>query len=151
MKLFMLSLLLSLGVCVGCSKGGPPVHPNAVSNIDSWAYDVLTVEQDAINSAREDFKAGKLPPSAKEPLNHAIDQYNVAQAAWHSYHAGLTTDSTALQNSINALIGAFGEVQKLLGKTPETLTTMIKHWQQYPVKWNAPVNANSLTLAEVLA
>lgn len=146
MKIFVVPLLFALMFCIGCPSGGPAVHPGSVSNVDSWAYDILTVEQDAINQARTDFKAGNLPASAKEPLNTAIAQYNVALAAWQSYHAGLTTDATALQNSVNALVGAFGEVQKLIGKKPASLGSLLK-WNPNP----EPIDARLLTTAEVLA
>lgn len=94
-----------------------PVHPGSISNLDSYTYDVLLVEQDAINNAKTAFQAGTIPAAAKGPLNDAIKQYDVALGAWQGYHAGLTKDTTALQSAIDALIGAVAALEQALGKT----------------------------------
>lgn len=121
-------LLVLCLLFTGCNKTAVPTHPGAISNVDSYAYDVLLVEQDVINTARADYMAGKLPPAAKDLLNAAIAQYNVAQSAWQSYHAS-GGDATALQTAINALIGAVGGLQQALGKTPTTVPVPISALQ----------------------
>ena len=113
-----LLLAVSLVASVGCHKSVVPVHPGSISNLDSYAYDVLLVEQAAIASAREDYAAGSLPPQAKAPLNAAIEQYDITLGAWNAYHSGLSKDSTALSNAINALVGAVGQLQQALGHKP---------------------------------
>lgn len=110
-RIKLLSFLLILAL-LGCAKK-VGVHPGAVSNLDSYAYDVLLVEQDVLTQAKADFTAGKLPPQAKDPINAAVNQYNVTQAAWQSYHAG-GGDATTLQQALASLVAAVGEVQKLI-------------------------------------
>lgn len=106
--LLMLALLLS---SVGCAKKTVTVHPGAISNLDSYAYDVLLVEQDTINQAKTSFEAGQLPASAKDPLNYAAKQYTVTLAAWNAYHAG-GSNASVLQNAISVLVAAVGELMK---------------------------------------
>lgn len=115
-KYLALVFVLVLGIATGCGKK-VPIHTGAVSNLDSYAYDLLLVEQSAIKSARADFAAGNLPAEAKAPLNAAIAQYNTTQAAWQTYHAS-GGDGTKLQEALNSLVSAVAEVQKLLGKAP---------------------------------
>lgn len=119
-KYLALVCLLSLGISSGCAKK-IAVHTNAVSNLDSYAYDLLIVEQDSISQARRDFQAGNLPAEAKAPLNAAIAQYDTTLAAWNSYHAS-QGDATKLQEALNALVATVGELQKILGKKPGPVT-----------------------------
>ena len=112
----LLSLLL---ISIGCAKR-VTVHPGAISNLDSYAYDVLLVEQASLDEARADYKAGKLPDSAIPVFNKVVAQYNIAQAAWHAYHEQHADNATALQDALNALVAAAGELQRALGKTSVT-------------------------------
>lgn len=122
-QLAVLCLLLTIAALAGCHKK-IPVHPGAVSNLDSYSYDILLVEQSTINQAVANFKAGTLPANAKDPLNTAIQQYNVAQGAWQAYHAsGGKANATVLQQAVDALVGAVGQLQQSLGATPAQITT----------------------------
>lgn len=121
--LFLFTLSLSLG----CAKKPIAVHPGAISNLDSYGYDILLVEQAAILEAKNQFNAGSLPAAAKEPLNYAIQQYNLTQAAWQSYHAG-NKDDAKLQQALNALVGAVGQLQQMLGKKAETPISLKGGW-----------------------
>lgn len=127
-KYLALMFVLTLGVATGCSKK-VAVHPMAISNLDSYAYDLLLVEDAALRSARADFVAGNLPVEAKAPLNAAIAQYNIAQASWKTYHAA-GGDATKLQQALDALVTAVGEVQKLLGKSPAPISWNARHSQE---------------------
>lgn len=109
-----LCALLSLVVMLGCQKT-VTVHPGAISNFDSYSYDILLVEQDAINTARAQFVSGQLPAAARESLNVAIDQYNAAENVWQTYHS-TGQGQSALQQALTALVSAVGELQKLLNK-----------------------------------
>lgn len=122
-KYLALICLLSLGIASGCAKK-VAIHPGAVSNIDSYSYDLLIGEQSALTQASADFKAGNLPSEAKAPLNAAIASYNVALAAWQSYHAS-GGDASKLQAATSALIAAVGELQKVLGKNPATVSGIL--------------------------
>ena len=98
----------------------PPVHPGAISNLDSYAYDVLISEQAAITSARTQYMQRALPENAKAPLNAAIDQYNVTMSAWQSYHLSKQGE-TALQQALNSLIAAVGALERALQKQPSSV------------------------------
>ncbi len=112
---------------VGCHKK-VPVHPGAISNLDSYAYDILLVEQQIILEARAQYAAGNLPAQAKDALKAAIAQYNIAQSAWHGYHDQHSGNDSALQDAINALIGAVSQLQQSLGKTPAPMPTSPISW-----------------------
>jgi hypothetical protein len=84
--------------------------------LDSWAYDILLVEQDAINQAKTTYLSGGLPPEAKAPLNVAIDQYNLAEAAWQNYHK-TGAGQSELQQALDALVIGVGTLQNILHKT----------------------------------
>jgi hypothetical protein len=101
---------------LGCAKK-ISVHPGAISNFDSYAYDVLLVEQDVLNQAKADVISGTLPASTKDKVNVAIAQYNTTQALWQTYHAsGVGADK--LDQALALLVTAVGEIQKLRGKAP---------------------------------
>ena len=107
-------------ISVGCHKK-VPIHPGAISNLDSYAYDILLVEGQVLTEARAQYTAGTLPASAKPFLKNAIAQYNTTQAAWHAYHEQHVDNATALQDAVNALIAAVSQLQQSLGKQPATV------------------------------
>ena len=119
MKQAVLVLLLTL---TGCSyiKKTVPIHPGAISNLDSYAYDILLTEQAAINQARSQYLGNTLPAAAKGPLNVAIDQYNSTMKGWQSYHANGQGETT-LQQALDALVKAVGELEKVLQHTPSNV------------------------------
>jgi hypothetical protein len=56
----MAAVLLALAlVSSGCQKR--VVHPNAINNFDGSAYDALTAAQGALDEAKAQFAAGRLP------------------------------------------------------------------------------------------
>ncbi len=116
-------VLLAVLLSTGCAKK-IPLHPGAISDFDSYAYDLLLVEQSAISEARAQFVAGTLPAAAHDSLNTAIDRYNDAEVIWKSYHAS-GEDSTELQKALNALVSAVGALQRTLGKPgPEPIASL---------------------------
>ncbi len=121
----LLFIAITMTLTTGCAKKTVAVHPGAISNFDSYAYDILLVEQDAINQAKAAYTANSLPPEAKDPLNYAITQYNAAQTAWQAYHANGANQST-VQQAIDALIAAVGILHNILNKkpTPVSPTTL---------------------------
>ena len=114
-------VLVFIVLMAGCAKNPVAVHPGSISNFDSYAFDILLVEQDAINTARSQYVAGQLPPSAKTVLNNAIAQYNVTEVAWQAYHANGTGQS-ALQQALDGLVSLVGALQQILNKTPAPVT-----------------------------
>jgi len=109
-------LVFSVVGITGCAKK-ISIHPGSISSLDSYAFDILLVEQDAINQAKTTYLSGGLPPEAKAPLNVAIDQYNAAEAAWQNYHKTGAGQST-LQQALDALVIGVGTLQNILHKTP---------------------------------
>lgn len=108
----VLIVVLAFG---GCAKK-PPIHPGAINEFDSYAYDTLLTAQAGITEAKTQLASN---PSAKEPLNQAISAYNAALATYNLYHA--TQDPAAqatLQNQLNGVISAVAAVQKSFGRTP---------------------------------
>lgn len=105
---------------VACTKK-IPIHPGAISNLDSYSYDVLLAESAVLTQARQDYANRQLPNTTKPFINKAIAQYNIAQAAWHAYHENHAANETALQDALNALVGAVGQLQQVLGKAPAPL------------------------------
>ena len=106
-------LVICMLATVGCAKKAVTVHPGAISNLDSYAYDILLVEQASIDQARTAYQAGQMPESAKAAFNIAVAQYNVAQSAWQGYHAS-GANASALQQAIDSLVAAMGDLMKLM-------------------------------------
>lgn len=120
-------LLLLLAVTLtGCAKKTvtAPV-PGSINTVDAYAFRSLADAQAALHSVKTweqcsaqsfpmtvtvdgnaevcDPKAGTFPPSGKQPLNDAINAYNIAQAAAKAYHSGATQDATVLTADLTAL------------------------------------------------
>lgn len=84
--LAVLATALTL-ILLGCAaKGTPkPLPTGALNAFDANSYVTLMGAQAVINSAKADI--ANLPPAAKPALNSAIASYNIAEAAWQSYHS----------------------------------------------------------------
>lgn len=120
-----------LSALLGCAKS-VTVHPGATSSLDSYGYDVLLVEQAVLNQARANYLAGSLPAQAKAPLNAAIRQFNVTQAAWQAYHAN-GEGAPALQQALTTLISVVAELQRVLGQAvkpaPPITGALVPTWR----------------------
>ena len=124
-RIVLAFLLVSL---VGCHKK-IAFHPGAVSNLDSYAFDLLLVEQDVLAQARTDYMNGRLPDAARPAFNAAASQYNITQAAWQAYHSGHASNDSVLQDALNALVAAVGQLQQVLGKKPVPIAGL-RIWQE---------------------
>jgi hypothetical protein len=113
MKLLKLLLAIPLLMLAGCSKK-VAVHPGAINNLDSYAYDLLLVEQATLTQAKLQWASGQLPASVKSTLNIAIDQYNVTEDAWQTYHGTGGSNEGALQQALTTLVTVMGDLAKLL-------------------------------------
>jgi len=101
MKRLLALLLLSLSLA-GCAAKSPvtaPV-PGSINSFDALSYRTLMDAQAAIQSV----KGSALATQQKAVVNQAIQDYNVAEAAWQAYHAGATSNPAALTAAINALV-----------------------------------------------
>ena len=61
------------------------IHPGALNESDSAAYDTLLIAETTIDQARLNDQAGQLPAGAKPALNALIRSYNAARASWLAY------------------------------------------------------------------
>ena len=87
------SAATSLLVILLCSCGAHyTIHPGALNKTDSAAYDTLLIAETAIDQARLDFQAGKLPLDAKSALDMLIRSYNVARASWLTYRGAIVAN-----------------------------------------------------------
>lgn len=116
MKQRLWALALLCLMATGCAKNAKS-HPGSISGLDSHVYDVLLVEQDVLNQAKTDYQAGNLPVGSKDALNYAIKQYNLLHEQWTVYHAS-GSNATELQQALDALTTAMGQLNTLLGKKP---------------------------------
>ena len=69
-----------------------PLHPGALNQADSAAYDTLLIAESIIDQARLDFKSGQLPAGAKPALDALVKSYNVARASWFTYRSAVSTN-----------------------------------------------------------
>jgi hypothetical protein len=53
------------------------IHPGALNKTDSAAYDALLIAEAAIDQARMEYQASRLPALAKKPLNALIESYTL--------------------------------------------------------------------------
>lgn len=86
-----LVLLLLLSVSTTSCAAHYTVHPGALNQTDSVAYDALRIAETTIDQARLDLQAGQLPPEAKDALEELIRVYNVARASWLTYRAAIAS------------------------------------------------------------
>jgi hypothetical protein len=114
-----ITLALAVLLMSACAKKTYVQHPGALNIFDSQAYDTLLVSQDALNSAKAEFAAGRLPASVKPLINGAVKAYNVARASWLTYRATQTpADQAALQKALVDLTAAVAAIPKSQGGQP---------------------------------
>lgn len=119
--LFLVYAVILFSVLIGtmqisCTKV-ITIHPGAADAFDSQAYDRLLEAQAALNAAKAEFEAGRLPPVAKDFINAAGEAYNIARKARAVYH-----DTKGNRNEVEAdLVNLTAEIAKVLklgGKQP---------------------------------
>jgi len=84
----VLLLLLPASACATAYR----IHPGALNQTDSVAYDSLLAASSAIDQARADYKTHQLPEDTKGPLNALIHSYNVARDSWLTYRGAISTN-----------------------------------------------------------
>ena len=120
---FMALMLAFVAVAMIASSPGcaaaKPIHPGAVNQFDSTAYDSLITVQAALTTAKGQIAAF---PQFKPQLNQAIAAYNTAQAAYKVYHtaalAGDTSQQAALSAEITTLTQQVAQLLTSMGVTP---------------------------------
>jgi len=86
-------VLLIPVLCVtnACAASRYTVHPGALDKTDSAAYDILLVAEAAIDEARIDSEAGRLPNQTRPALNALIQSYDIARETWFTYRGAIAT------------------------------------------------------------
>jgi lysozyme family protein len=102
--LVLLVVTLMLGGCAKQAVQAP--FPGAINSFDQVSYQTLMDTQAAINAVKADVASGKVTLTAtqKSVLNQAIQDYDLAQAAWQAYHSGATSDTVGLTNAIDQIV-----------------------------------------------
>ena len=92
-----LAVLLLL-VLAGCGGNSRPyiVHPGALSELDSRAYDVLLASEAIIVNATLQRAEGTLDPLVMMGVNRLVPVHNAADLAWKIYRAVHGTEDQAL-------------------------------------------------------
>jgi len=85
LKIPPFAVLTPLVLAVTACTAHYTVHPGALNKVDSAAYDTLLSAQAAINQARLEYDAGRLPQSSKEGLDQLVQVFNAARASWLAY------------------------------------------------------------------
>src|SRR2546428_13376735 len=113
---YVLIIVLVLVTTAGAAR--LTMHPGAVNQIDSASYDALLIAEAAIDQARREYQAKRLPDSAKGPLDTLIQSYNLARESWLTYRGAIATKVTPglylaqLTNNIAALTQAIRGFRK---------------------------------------
>lgn len=113
--MLLLPILLAMPACAVAHY---TVHPGALNQTDSVAYDTLLIAKTSIDRARADNQVNPLPAEAKDALNTLVQSYNVARESWltyrgavsanepsQAYFAALNKNLTDLANAIRTLTG----------------------------------------------
>jgi hypothetical protein len=90
--LIAVPLLISGSACAAAHYN---VHPGALDQLDSSAYDTLLVAQAAIEAARADCEAGRLAEETKPVFDTLVRSYNAARQSWLTYRDAIATQVPA--------------------------------------------------------
>jgi hypothetical protein len=98
--LIAVPLLISGSACAAVHY---TVHPGALDQLDSSAYDTLVVAQATIEAARADYDAGRLAEETKAAFDTLVRSYNDARNSWLTYRDATTTQvpATAFLSQLN--------------------------------------------------
>ena len=102
-RLAILALMaLSLSACKTTTAANPAtLAPGAYNQTDQLLYQSLMAVQASINSLKTQVTANL---SLKVPLNQAIQDYDIAEVAYQTYHAALATNPTTSPASVQSAI-----------------------------------------------
>ncbi|HEY2380815.1 MAG TPA: hypothetical protein VGK48_06480 [Terriglobia bacterium] len=94
-KPFILLLLLPIVFATSACGAHYQVHPGALNQADSVAYDTLLVAEASIQQAEADYQSGQVSPEAKDQINNLVRLYNVARTAWITYREAAAANAPA--------------------------------------------------------
>jgi hypothetical protein len=96
---------------VGCAAH--LTHPNQVNSFDGNSYDSLIVAKSVIDTTRTDLANNAFPASiagnVKTAVNDLIKAYDVAAAAYATYHTAAST-GVVTQAQVDAVVNAIKTV-----------------------------------------
>ena len=97
--LLIMPLVLSTPACAAHYT----IHPGALNKTDSETYDALLIAEAAIDQARADYQAKRLPVEAKNAFDALIRSYNLARQSWLAYRGAIATNvpDAAYFNQVN--------------------------------------------------
>ena len=95
LKTLVLLLAVSLLLVTPACAIHYNVHPGALNQVDSAAYDTLLIAESTIDQARLDFQSGQLPAGAKPALDALVSSYNIARDSWLIYRGAISTNAPA--------------------------------------------------------
>jgi hypothetical protein len=70
---------------LGCQKNVVTAHPNQINSFDGQTYDALVTAQAALDEAKTQFAAGKLPTGSKVVINAGGAAYEAARTSWATW------------------------------------------------------------------
>jgi len=112
-NIFIVMAILFVLALGGCAHKPVPLPPGSINSFDATSYDVLMTAQGAINGFKS--QVASLPAAqvtkVTPVLDQAIKDYNTAEAAWQTYHAGASGDASALSGALNQLVADLAAVQ----------------------------------------
>jgi hypothetical protein len=69
------------------------IHPGALNQTDSVAYDALLIAQTTIDATRQAAQNEQLSADANAALKLLIGAYNVARESWLTYRRAISSNS----------------------------------------------------------
>lgn len=112
----LLSLNLIVWGLVGIGGCRHPIHPGAISVVDSNVYDTLLVAQAALDEARGVVQQNPSNANYRAAFNYAVAVYNQAEADWQLYHStGDGTLQAKLQQEVSQVVASIADLRKALG------------------------------------
>lgn len=110
------SIVLAIAILLLQSCAMVPLHPGAVSKLDSQSFDVLLIAQAVIDQGRAELAAGSLPEGLRPGLMRLIDAYNIARSAWLTYRnavkAGTAVNEQTMKSAMETLSAALNAFQR---------------------------------------
>jgi hypothetical protein len=77
LKILVLVLAVPVMLSTSACAAHYTIHPGTLDKTDSGTYDALLIAETAIDQARMDYEAGRLPSQTKEALSALIHSYNI--------------------------------------------------------------------------
>lgn len=116
MKRALATVILGAALLVGCrptTTKPATLVPGAADQADQAIYDSLMVAQASLNSLKTSAKTNAV---LKPYVDQAIKDYNVAEAAWQTYHTAVSVNPSVSPTAAQA---ALNKVQADLSAAPK--------------------------------